>query len=161
MRAFAIAVLYRQRIPLILYSAGSSVFPLVTLMLEEAFEPIVSTFSKTGRGPIVEVGRKFSSCADSMPVFGPVFFAKGFRIGIFKDSPQMSKCDKVWGCLPFISSSNRSLFILVPSCDVLDRKRQTPSPVLPHLGVPGPTTARSASSDPTRQTSPSTYLTSP
>lgn len=50
------------------------------LIEDDAFEPIVSTFSNVGREPL-RPGRLFSSLG-ATPLLVSVRFAKGFRIGI-------------------------------------------------------------------------------
>src|SRR5271154_6888360 len=73
--------IFRERVtagvlPLILYSAGSWLFPLLMLSAEDALDPTVSTLSK--------LGLLSSSCSGSRPLLRPGLFANGLRIGIVR-----------------------------------------------------------------------------
>lgn len=64
-------------------------------MADEAFDPVVSTFSKVGRVPFCDRGRMPSSYG-ARPVCTSGRFAKGFLIGIVRmwsDAPEIISID--------------------------------------------------------------------
>tara|TARA_R110002060_G_scaffold31338_3_gene41934 strand:+ start:1153 stop:1434 length:282 start_codon:yes stop_codon:yes gene_type:complete len=65
------------------------------LMADEAFDPVVSTFSKVGRVPFCDSGRMPSSYG-ARPACTSGRFAKGFLIGIVRmwsDAPEIISID--------------------------------------------------------------------